>query len=97
MIEHVVIFKLKDSATREQRDLMAQNINAMRDRIPGVTYLTCGPNVTDRGKGFGVGLIVRLTDRAALDVYRDHPVHTGTVETYVKPILDDLIVIDYEA
>ena len=42
--------------------------------------------------GFHVGLHVRFTDKAALDVYGPHPEHTHVVDSYLKPILLDHLV-----
>lgn len=96
MVEHVVLFKTTPEATEEQVDRMVAELKALRHKIPGIVDLSVGRNFSERNQGFEVGLVVRFTDRAALEVYLPHPAHRGCVDTYVAPIKADVIVVDYE-
>jgi len=96
MVEHVVLFKLKPEATEEQRAAMQASLRGLQTAIPGIVGLTVGTNFSDRSQGFEVGLVVRFTDRAALEGYLPHPAHTDCVNTYIRPIMDNVIVVDYD-
>ncbi|MFN3652661.1 MAG: Dabb family protein [Armatimonadota bacterium] len=96
MVEHVVLFKTTPDATEEQLERMVSELKALRDKIPGIVDLSVGRNFSSRNQGFEVGLVVRFTDRAALETYLPHPAHRGCVDTYVAPIKADVIVVDYE-
>jgi len=96
MVEHVVLFKTTPDATPEQKAAMIAGLAALRGQIPGIVDLTVGENFSDRNQGFDIGLIVRFTDRAALETYLPHPAHRGAVERFVAPIKQDVIVVDYE-
>ncbi len=96
MVEHLVLFKLKPEATTAQKDAMMAGLRELRQQIPGIVDLTVGTNFSDRNQGFEVGLVVRFEDRAALDVYLPHAAHRGCVDTHVRPIMADVIVVDYE-
>jgi hypothetical protein len=39
---------------------------------------------------------VRFTDKAALDGYLPHPAHRDAVERLIRPIIEDVLVVDYE-
>jgi hypothetical protein len=96
MVEHVVLFKTTPEATEEQKEQMIAGLRSLREKIPGIVDLTVGRNFSDRNQGFDIGLVVRFTDRSALEVYLPHPEHRGCVDTYVAPIKADVIVVDYE-
>jgi hypothetical protein len=59
--------------------------------------LSCGPNFSDRAKGYTHGLVIRFRDRAALDAYFPHPAHQNVVQTLINPIRADTLIVDYES
>ncbi|MBI2300488.1 MAG: Dabb family protein [Armatimonadetes bacterium] len=97
MVEHLVLFKLKPDATPQQVDALLAALQRLKDQIDTVRELTCGHNFSDRSNGHQIGLLVRFADRAGLAAYLPHPAHQACVEDYVKPILVDVTVVDYEA
>ena len=96
MVEHVVLFKTTAGATEEQKQRMEAELAALRDKIPGIVDLTVGRNFSTRNQGYDIGLVVRFENREALEVYLPHPAHRGCVDTFVAPIKEDVIVVDYE-
>lgn len=75
---------------------MAEGLHGLKNHVPGVVWITAGRNFTDRGKGFNFGLVVRLESKAALEGYRAHPEHVRVVDELIKPIIDELLAVDYE-
>src|SRR6266508_2289614 len=96
MVEHVVLFKLKPEATEEQRRAMLDGLRGMRQTVPGIVDLSCGTNFSARNPGYEIGLVVRLTDRNAVESYLPHSAYRSFVEQHVHPICDAVIVVDYE-
>jgi hypothetical protein len=96
MVEHIVLFKVSSSATQEQRDRMVEELKRLREQIPGIVDLSVGHNFSERSQGFQIGLVVRFTDRAALEAYLPHPAHRACVEQFINPIREDVILADYE-
>jgi hypothetical protein len=96
MVEHVVLFKVSAEATEEQRARMVAELGRLRDKIPGIVDLTVGRNFSARNQGYDVGLVARFQDREALEVYLPHPAHRGCVEQFVRPIMESVIVLDYD-
>jgi hypothetical protein len=96
MIEHVVLFKLKPETSTAERHAAIQALKTLQNQIDGIVDLTCGENFSERSQGFGIGLVVRFRDRAALEIYIPHPAHRGAVEQFIHPIREDVIVVDYE-
>ncbi len=96
MVEHIVLFKWKAEATAEQITVAVAALRGLKEQIPNVLDLSIGENFTDRGQGFTHGLVVRFPDKAALEVYGPHPAHQHVVQTFINPIRESLLALDYE-
>lgn len=95
-VEHIVLFKLKQDAGEAQKQRMHAELKALQQKIDGIEFLTVGENFSSRNQGFQVGLVVRFRNRAALEAYLPHPAHRDCVDQYIRPIMEDVIVVDYE-
>ncbi len=96
MVEHIVLFKVKAGAAADAVAAMVSGLHGLQARVPGIVGLSVGSNFSDRNKGFTHGLVVRFEDRAALDGYLPHPAHREVVEKLIRPISEDVLVVDYE-
>lgn len=96
MIEHIVLFRWTEQSSEEARNKVLMELRGLRSKIPGIVDLSCGTNFCDRSKGYTHGLVVRFTDRAALQAYGPHPEHQRVVQTFIKPIAADILALDYE-
>lgn len=96
MIEHIVLFQVKPYVEPGAVDQMFEGLRVLKDVVPGIIDLSVGRNFTDRGKGYNCGLVVRLESRQALELYRDHPAHQAVLNNLIKPIVDDVLAVDYE-
>ena len=96
MVEHLVLFRWKEDASREAIDSVLAELRQLKGRIPGIVDLSCGANFSDRAKGYTHGLIVRFKDRAALEAYGPHPEHQRVVQNFINPIRADILALDYE-
>ena len=95
-VEHLVLFRWQPEATATQIADAVGALQSLADRVPGILQLSCGENFTDRAKGFQHGLVVRFSDRAALEAYQVHPEHQAVVQQHIKPIVADILALDYE-
>jgi hypothetical protein len=96
MIEHIVLFKVRADALPAAVTAMVEGLAGLKTRVPGIVDLSVGTNISDRNKGFTHALVVRFTDKAALDAYLPHPAHQEVVQSRVRPIMEDALVVDYE-
>lgn len=95
-VEHLVLFRWQPEATASQIDAAIAALQDLADKVPGILQLSCGENFSDRAKGYQHGLFVRFGDRATLAAYQAHPAHQAVVERHLKPIIADIIALDYE-
>lgn len=95
MVEHLVLFRWKESAAAEAVDAALEQLLRLKDAIPGIVDLSCGRNFSERAKDYDAGLVVRFADRAGLDSYAVHPAHLRVLEDCLRPIMADVIALDY--
>lgn len=96
MIEHIVLFRWKERTSQDAIEKALAELRGLKEKIPGIVDLTCGTNFSERAKGYTHGLVVRFTDRAALDQYNPHPEHQRVVQNFILPIRDDVLGFDFE-
>ena len=96
MIEHIVLLKVRAGTPAAAVTAMVEGIASLKAQIPGIVDLSVGSNTSDRNKGFTHGLVVRFRDKAALEQYLPHPAHQEVVQQRIRPITEDLVVVDYE-
>lgn len=93
---HVVSFKFKPTATRDQISEAEQAFVALKSTIPGVESMEWGTNVSpeNHAKGFTHGFVLEFATAEARDAYLIHPAHKA-FEASLGPVLDDAFVIDF--
>lgn len=96
MLRHVVSLKFNAEATDAQIQDIVDRLFAFPSQIPEVKKVEGGENVSieDAHKGFTHCFTLTFDDIEGLKVYLPHEDHLALVEK-VKPLLDDVFVIDY--
>jgi len=97
-LQHVVAFKFKEDASKEQVRKVEKAFVALKDKIPEIAELEWGTNNSPEGlnKDFTHCFIVTFHDEKGRAVYLPHPEHKAFVKI-LKPILADVFVIDFWA
>jgi hypothetical protein len=95
-LRHVVALKFKDSATKEQIKQVEDAFAALETRIPVITALKWGTNVSPEklNKGFTHCFILTFKTDKDRDDYLVHPAHKE-FGGLLGPVLDDVMVIDF--
>jgi hypothetical protein len=96
MIQHIVLFKIKDTATPGQVVEAGEALLAMKDGIPEIKAVHFGPNLGPSVQEYSHVLIVTCDDMGAVQRYLDHPVHRNTVAQYIAPIRNARLAADVE-
>ena len=96
LIRHVVCFKFKQDAKTNQIQKVEREFAALKNKIPGILSLEWGLNNSPENlnKEFTHCFIVSFIDEKARQTYLPHPDHKAFVKI-LKPILDDVFVIDF--
>ena len=97
-LRHVVAFKFKQTATREQIKQVEDAFRDLKKKIKEIQDYEWGTNVSkeNRNKGCTHGFILTFKSESDRDTYIDHPAHKDFGKL-VGPVLDDVFVIDFWA
>lgn len=95
-LNHVVSFKFKDGASKEQIREIEEAFRALKTKIPQIQKLSWGVNNSPEGlnKGFTHCWVLTFVTNADRDAYLVHPDHKEFGKL-LKPVLADVFVIDF--
>uniref|UniRef100_A0A7S3GMA4 Stress-response A/B barrel domain-containing protein n=1 Tax=Palpitomonas bilix TaxID=652834 RepID=A0A7S3GMA4_9EUKA len=96
-MEHIVLFSFKSNTTAEQIDQCEREVLALREVVPCIIDISFGRNFTDRGKQYTHALVARLASAESLEEYQTHPSHQRVLKDYIRPIVEDVLAIDFSA
>jgi hypothetical protein len=93
---HVVSFKFKDSATKEQIKNVEDAFRGLKSKIKEIKDFKWGTNVSPEkhDKGFTHGFILAFDSDKDRDAYLEHPDHKQFGKL-VGAVLADVFVIDF--
>jgi hypothetical protein len=98
LIRHIVIFKYKDGAPRDQIQQVTDAFRALPQQIPGIRSFEYGVNNSPEGKNLGFTHVFTVTFESAQarDTYLPHPQHQQFGALLQRlDILADVFVVDY--
>lgn len=99
MINHVVLFKLKEfdneSEKSDIRDQIKISLLALKDKIKELKYIEVGNNYQLNAASFDVCLITHFDSIEDLKVYAAHPEHLKVV-ALVRENAVERAVVDFE-
>ena len=95
---HVVSFKFKPEAKKEQIDTVVAAFRDLKKKIPAIKEFSWGTNVSPEkhDKGFTHAFILSFASEKDRDDYLVHPDHKAFGKA-LGPILADVFVVDYWA
>jgi len=91
MIKHIVVWKMKEEISAEQKEEMKLRLEALIGKIPELLIIEVGIDFT----GETMSLYSEFASKEGLAVYQAHPDHQEVV-AFVKPLVAERRVIDYE-
>ena len=98
MVNHVVLFKLKDYPSKEKESLrneLKSLLEGLKDKIEEVVYLEVGLNYELDAKSHDIALISHFKSFEDLDKYRVHPEHLKVVGRF-QETAETRAAVDFE-
>ena len=98
MINHVVLFKLKDYSAQEKKEVLAELkslLEGLMDKIEEVRFIEVGLNYEVDAKSHDICLLSHFESVEDLDKYRIHPEHLKVVNRIGETTVSRAAV-DYE-
>jgi hypothetical protein len=96
MIRHVVLFKFRDPTPPGDLAAADTSFMALKGKIEEILDLEHGVNTSPEGldKGFTHCYLLSFRNESDRDSYLIHPAHKA-FSSQVRPILQDVLVVDY--
>jgi len=101
MINHMVLFKFKESITEEEVIHLFEQIRKLSELFPGIRNFSWGRNnsLEDLTKGFEYALFLQFDSEETRRQYVCHPFNEEISEAVVRPALanglESALVFDY--
>ena len=99
MVKHIILWKLKDSYTAEEKAACAaeakSRLEALNGQIPGLRSLGVRTDALSSSTA-AMRLDSAFDAAAALAGYQVHPLHVAAA-TYVRSVVESRLCLDYEA
>jgi fructose-bisphosphate aldolase class II len=92
-VEHVILYDVAGLDAAGVRDMMTEGRRVLGE-IPGVRRVFIGDAVKS-GVDYPHCWLVRFTDAAVIQSYRDHPAHQAFADKRFRPFAGNRISIDY--
>ena len=97
MIQHIVLFKLKDEIQGEAKAKLIKEIEAkfeaLPDEIPELRALNVRANRNPREE-YDFVLLAKIESKKDLHAYADHPAHKALQEALLKPNVEKRACVD---
>lgn len=99
MVKHVILWKLKESLSPDEKVSVKRNIKenleSLVGKVPGLMEITVQTDPLASSNA-DVMLDCVLENEEALTSYQTHPEHVRVADTYVRPYTEVRMCMDYE-
>ena len=100
MVKHIILWRLKEDLTAEEKETVKQSIKAglegLAGRIPGLKDIRVNVDGRLDSSNADVMLDSTFCDEAALKAYAVHPEHVAVADGKVRPYTCQRVCLDYE-
>jgi len=99
MVYHIILWKLKDSLSKEEKEKVKHNIKkeleGLKGQIDGIEKIQVQIDSLDTSNA-DLMLDSVFTDVASYKGYQVHPAHVMVADTYVRPYVEIRLCLDFE-
>jgi len=99
MINHIVLFKLKEFENEDLKAVVRSKIKrallTLQDRISEIKFIQVGENYELNSASWDIGLITHFESLGDLEIYRIHPEHLKVIEL-IKANTTEKAAVDFE-
>ena len=95
MIKHIVMWKFKDDVVEADKLEMKHLLESLKGVVPSLVDIKIGMDVSSKEASMDMVLYTEFKSLEDLAAYAGHPEHLKVVE-FVKPLVCDRAVVDYE-
>jgi hypothetical protein len=96
MIRHIAMFTFVDGVTDEDVRAIDEGLAGLPAAIDAIRSISFGRDLGFTDTNCDYAVVGHFDSRADLDVYSAHPEHVRVLETCIKPVLKDVVRIQFE-
>ena len=93
-VEHMIIYNVERMSDEQAQAMMSEGRRVL-SKIPGVREVFTGQAVQE-GSKYKFCWLVRFTDKAVIESYRENPTHLAFADKLFRPYASDRISIDFQ-
>lgn len=99
MVKHIILWKLKEELSTEQKEAVKadikKNLEALVGVVPGLTKMNIRTEFLESSSA-DIMMDSELESEEALKAYQTNPSHVHVADTYVRPNAKVRLSMDYE-
>jgi Stress responsive A/B Barrel Domain len=95
MLTHIVIWKYREEVSQAEREEHVRQLRQLPTLIPEIESFEVGFDVLRLPRSYDTGLVAVFRDRAALEIYSDHPEHVKAAR-YGRSLSEQVASVDFE-
>jgi hypothetical protein len=95
LLTHIVIWKYREEVSQSERAQHVAELRRLPSLIPEIETFAVGFDVLRLPRSYHTGLVATFRDRAALEVYSDHPEHVK-VAFMGRSLSEHVASVDFE-
>jgi heme-degrading monooxygenase HmoA len=95
MLTHIVMWKYRGDVAQGAREEHVAQLRSLANLIPEIESFVVGFDMLRLPRSYDMGLVSVFRDRAALEVYTEHPDHLKVV-SYGRSISEHVASVDFE-
>jgi hypothetical protein len=95
LLTHIVIWKYREEISESEREQHIAALRRLPSVIPEIESFAVGFDVLGLPRSYHTGLVATFRDRAALELYSDHPEHVK-VAFMGRSLSEHVASVDFE-
>ncbi len=95
MITHIVMFKAKETSSKDDLLKIKEKLEALPQFIKEIKHMEAGINIKDSNRSLDLALISKFDSLEDLNIYAKHPKHLEVLEM-INKFCEYTRVVDYE-
>ena len=96
MLKHTAIFTFVDRGTNEGIGAIDEGLASLPDVIDEIRSYSFGRDLGFSDTNYDYAVVGEFDSRADLDAYSAHPEHVRVLTTLIKPVMNDVVRIQFE-
>ena len=96
MLRHIAMIRFTDSVTDEDVRAIDEGLAGLPAVIDEIRSYSFGRDLGFSDTNYHYAVVSEFDSRADLDAYSGHPQHVHVLTTCIKPVLEDIVRIQFE-